>query len=189
MILEGSMAELAAQRATAADIERIEIVSREFQAAEANSDPTLPQKNREFHFAIYAAARHATLMGLVEPLWARCGPSTLALFEEFGHEQPKRKGLAPAPQGVGGDTPGDSRRGPAKPSSPTSLRRAPATSDTWQSCTRTAAPDGKLAAGSSWAAAQRRVTLPPATQPAARRYRPASGAKCSTTGGDSKNGR
>jgi DNA-binding GntR family transcriptional regulator len=92
MILEGSMAELAAQRATPADIERIEAVSEEFQAAEAVRDPTLLlQKNREFHFAIYAAARHTTLMGLVEPLWARCGPCTLALFEEVSQEQLQRK--------------------------------------------------------------------------------------------------
>jgi DNA-binding GntR family transcriptional regulator len=92
MILEGSIAELAAQRADAADIARIEAVSREFQAAEAACDPTLlNQKNREFHFAIYASARHATLMGLVEPLWARCGPCTLALFEEVSQEQLKRK--------------------------------------------------------------------------------------------------
>jgi DNA-binding GntR family transcriptional regulator len=92
MILEGSMAELAAQRATADDIARIEAVSNEFQAAEAAGDPTqLLRKNREFHFSIYATARHATLMSLVEPLWARCGPCTLALFEEVSQEQLKRK--------------------------------------------------------------------------------------------------
>lgn len=91
MILEGSMAELAAARASEADIERIEKIGEEFRAAEDARDPTLLlRKNREFHFSIYAAARHDTLMGLVEPLWARCGPCTLALFEEVSQEQLQR---------------------------------------------------------------------------------------------------
>ncbi|HWG70385.1 MAG TPA: GntR family transcriptional regulator [Steroidobacteraceae bacterium] len=88
MILEGNVARLAAERATAEDIARIEAAGRAFITAKNDSNPSLlNQRNREFHFAIYNAAHHATLMELIEPLWVRCGPCTLALFEELGHEQ------------------------------------------------------------------------------------------------------
>src|SRR5205814_8273260 len=59
VILEGQAARLAAQRADATDIERIEAANRQFLAAKATRDPTLLlHRNREFHFAIYAAAHH-----------------------------------------------------------------------------------------------------------------------------------
>lgn len=91
MLLEGRMARLAAQRADASDLERIEQASRAFPAARASNTPTLiNQKNREFHFAIYHAARQPTLMGLIEPLWVRCGPCTVALFVDLGAEKVKR---------------------------------------------------------------------------------------------------
>jgi DNA-binding GntR family transcriptional regulator len=91
MILEGSLTELATERATAEDIARIDKASQEFLAAGAAGDATLLlRKNREFHFSIYAAARHATLTALIEPLWARSGPCTLALFEDLTEEQIKR---------------------------------------------------------------------------------------------------
>jgi DNA-binding GntR family transcriptional regulator len=90
MILEGNIARIAAQRATPDDINRIEAASRAFLSAKNNKSPSLlNQRNREFHFAIYETARHSTLMELIEPLWVRCGPCTLALFEELGHEQIK----------------------------------------------------------------------------------------------------
>jgi GntR family transcriptional regulator, colanic acid and biofilm gene transcriptional regulator len=85
------MARLAAQRADPEDLERIEQASRAFSAARASSSPTLiNQKNREFHFSIYQAARQATLMELIEPLWVRCGPCTVALFVDLGAEKVKR---------------------------------------------------------------------------------------------------
>ena len=90
MILEGNVARIAASRAVAEDIVRIETASRAFLSAKNNKNPSmLNQRNREFHFAIYETARHSTLMELIEPLWVRCGPCTLALFEELGHEQIK----------------------------------------------------------------------------------------------------
>jgi len=96
VILEGQAARLAAQRADATDIERIEAANRQFLAAKATRDPTLLlHRNREFHFAIYAAAHHSTLTGLIEPLWVRSGPCTLALFEELGSEQIKRGAAVP----------------------------------------------------------------------------------------------
>lgn len=91
MLLEGHLARLAAQRADAGDLESIEQASRAFSAARTPGTPTLiQQRNREFHFAIYQAARQPTLMELIEPLWVRCGPCTVALFVDLGAEKIKR---------------------------------------------------------------------------------------------------
>jgi DNA-binding GntR family transcriptional regulator len=96
MIIEGNLARLAAQRADENEIALIEAASREFTSARVARDPTrLLQKNREFHFAIYAAAHQATLVGMIEPLWVRCGPCTLTLFEEMGPEQVKKSAANP----------------------------------------------------------------------------------------------
>lgn len=101
VILEGQAARLAAQRADETDIARLAAANREFLAARTTRDPTgLLQRNRKFHFAIYAAAHHATLLALIEPLWVRCGPCTLALFEELGSEQIKRGAAAPHRQAL-----------------------------------------------------------------------------------------
>jgi DNA-binding GntR family transcriptional regulator len=96
MIIEGNLARLAAQRANEADLARIEATAREFGSAKVARDPTLLlQKNREFHFAIYAAAHQPTLMSMIEPLWVRCGPCMLVLFEEMGPEQVKKSASSP----------------------------------------------------------------------------------------------
>jgi len=100
--LEGFAARLAAERATAEDIARAEEAERDFLNAHESGDPSLLlERNRKFHFAIYAAARHETLLQLIEPLWVRCGPCTLALFEEltaervkWGASTPHRKAVA-----------------------------------------------------------------------------------------------
>jgi DNA-binding GntR family transcriptional regulator len=93
MLLEGHMARLAAERADAADLERIEQASRAFPTARGGSPTVIQQRNREFHFAIYQAARQSTLMELIEPLWVRCGPCTVALFVDLGAEKVKRGAL------------------------------------------------------------------------------------------------
>jgi DNA-binding GntR family transcriptional regulator len=90
VVLEGCAARLAAERATANDIARAEEAEDDFLNAHATGDPSLLlEKNRKFHFAIYSAARHETLLQLIEPLWVRCGPCTLALFEELTAERVK----------------------------------------------------------------------------------------------------
>lgn len=91
MLLEGHMARLAAERADAAELERIEQASRAFLSAKVPSAPTvIQQRNREFHFAIYEAAHQPTMLELIEPLWVRCGPCTVALFVDLGVEKIKR---------------------------------------------------------------------------------------------------
>jgi DNA-binding GntR family transcriptional regulator len=91
MLLEGHMARLAAERASADDLERIEQASRAFLSAKVPSAPTvIQQRNRDFHFAIYEAAHQPTMLELIEPLWVRCGPCTVALFVDLGVEKIKR---------------------------------------------------------------------------------------------------
>lgn len=90
ILIEGHMARLAAQRADTRDITRIEQASRAFLCAKVPGEPTsIQQKNREFHFAVYEAAHQPTLMALIEPLWVRCGPCTVALFLDLGPEKIK----------------------------------------------------------------------------------------------------
>lgn len=90
VILEGFAARLAAERATPEDIARAEEAEHAFLNAHETGDPSLLlERNRKFHFAIYSAARHETVLQLIEPLWVRCGPCTLALFEELTAERVK----------------------------------------------------------------------------------------------------
>jgi DNA-binding GntR family transcriptional regulator len=101
MLLEGHMARLAAERANARDLERIEQASRAFLSAKVPSGPTaIQQRNREFHFAIYEAAHKPTILELIEPLWVRCGPCTVALFVDLGAEKVKRGATAPHQQAL-----------------------------------------------------------------------------------------
>ena len=115
ILLEGELAALAAQRADADDITRIERANDELASARVSRDPSLSLKrNREFHFAVYAAARHNTMFELVEPLWVRCGPSLLALFEELGSDQIKRnasKRHQATLEGILARRPADAQRG------------------------------------------------------------------------------
>lgn len=91
MLLEGHMARLAAERADSDDLERIEQASRAFLSAKVPSAPTvIQQRNRDFHFSIYEAAHQPTMLELIEPLWVRCGPCTVALFVDLGAEKIKR---------------------------------------------------------------------------------------------------
>ncbi len=115
ILLEGELAALAAQRADAEDIARIERANDELASARVSRNPSLSLKrNREFHFAVYAAAHHATMFELVEPLWVRCGPSLLALFEELGSDQIKRaasKRHQATLEGILARRPADAQRG------------------------------------------------------------------------------
>jgi DNA-binding GntR family transcriptional regulator len=70
ILLEGQLAVLAAQRADADDMARIQRAHDDFVSVRPSRDPSLPLKrNREFHFAVYCAAHHTTMFSLVEPLW------------------------------------------------------------------------------------------------------------------------
>jgi DNA-binding GntR family transcriptional regulator len=114
-LIEGQLAKLAAQRAGADDLDRIEEANEKFVSARNSRDPSaVLRHNREYHFAIYAAAHHPTLFNLVEPLWVRCGSSMLALFEELGEDHIKRtasKNHQTILEGIRTHSPDDAERG------------------------------------------------------------------------------
>ena len=78
--IEGLAAELAALNATDEQIEAI----RQFQSDSERAGRGSQERNRDFHFAVYAASGSAVLMPLIESLWLQFGPylsRMLALIE------------------------------------------------------------------------------------------------------------
>lgn len=73
--LEGEAAALAAERATATQIDAIVQADARCQKAQASGrmDRFLPA-NQQFHFAIYAAAHSELLLSMIETLWLQIGP-------------------------------------------------------------------------------------------------------------------
>lgn len=84
ILLEGRAAELAARHATKHDLQIIEEWHARMQKAvqQRDTDEVL-HCNREFHFAIYGAARHQLLFQTIEPLWLRSGPYFRAVFNDM----------------------------------------------------------------------------------------------------------
>lgn len=75
--LEGLAAETATRHATDADIAEITHHHEIFTAESAKDDPdgaVAIRANKDFHFAIYRAARMPRLMQIVENLWLEVGP-------------------------------------------------------------------------------------------------------------------
>ncbi len=75
IVVEGLAAKLAAPRADALLILQLKKFNFEMGEAAAAKDwlPAL-QRNQEFHFAIYRAAKSAQLFEIIESLWLRQGP-------------------------------------------------------------------------------------------------------------------
>lgn len=79
LIVEGAAAGTAATSAEKGDVARMMAIAEEAEAAFVAEDASLAlRKNREFHFSVYAAARHETLLQIIEMLWVRIGPYMLA---------------------------------------------------------------------------------------------------------------
>lgn len=75
--IEGFAASLAATGRTAADLDAIARAERAFadEAALPEPDPArVISLNKEFHFAIYAAAGSPVLMSIISGLWLKAGP-------------------------------------------------------------------------------------------------------------------
>lgn len=87
LALEGLATELAVDRIT-------EDEARALSALEARHSATVElrdvyemlERNRDFHFAIYAAARSPVLHSLIESLWLRYGPFMRLLSEHIAPE-------------------------------------------------------------------------------------------------------
>jgi DNA-binding GntR family transcriptional regulator len=89
--LEGEAAALAAERATPAEVLRIEQAAQRTQKARdvGHMDKFLAA-NQEFHFTVYRAAHSDLLQALIETLWLQIGPH-LALLLEFSGDESQRE--------------------------------------------------------------------------------------------------
>lgn len=73
--IEGLTAELAAARATEADIARlVKILEVEIEADDARRVESSVAQNREFHFSLYRLSGSAVLLPIIESLWLQFGP-------------------------------------------------------------------------------------------------------------------
>lgn len=82
--IEGVAARWAAESITAEELARLDELIATMEACSANGEQrAFVPANREFHFAIYRAARSDCLMTMIEPLWLQIGPY-LALLRGSG---------------------------------------------------------------------------------------------------------
>jgi DNA-binding GntR family transcriptional regulator len=82
ILLEGEAAALAAVRSNDDDLLAIEQAAARAERAHRSNkiDPFLTA-NREFHFAVYAAAHSDLLQSMIEKLWLQVGPHLGALVD------------------------------------------------------------------------------------------------------------
>jgi DNA-binding GntR family transcriptional regulator len=85
-LLEGAAAEAAATRITEAELRELEKIQAAFVKAAATDPKRASFHNRQFHFAIMAAARLPTLSAILESLWVSMGP----LLQIFHIKTPQR---------------------------------------------------------------------------------------------------
>ena len=75
LAIEGLTAEMAAARATGADVARLaRILDAEIAADDAARVEASVAQNREFHFTLYRLSGSAVLMPIIESLWLQFGP-------------------------------------------------------------------------------------------------------------------
>jgi DNA-binding GntR family transcriptional regulator len=81
--LEGLAAEVAAERATEADIARLNEIHPLYTAADRHDLPGEAFRlNRDFHFAVYGMSRLSMLVSHIESLWTSMGPMLTIFFME-----------------------------------------------------------------------------------------------------------
>jgi DNA-binding GntR family transcriptional regulator len=87
LTIEPKLAELAAPKLTAAQIDRLEAIDGAVnRAIEAGNLPDYLAANHAFHFALYEAAEAPVLLDLARSLWLRAGPSLRAVIDRYGRE-------------------------------------------------------------------------------------------------------
>lgn len=87
LAIEPKLAELAAPRLTAAQIDRLEVIDAAVnRAIDAGKLPDYLAANHAFHFALYEAAEAPVLIDLARSLWLRAGPSLRAVIDRYGRE-------------------------------------------------------------------------------------------------------
>jgi DNA-binding GntR family transcriptional regulator len=81
--IEGSAAGWAASTITRAELEGARVLDGEMKdSATRGATADYLSRNREFHFAVYRAARSTVLLPIIERLWLRAGPWLNILREE-----------------------------------------------------------------------------------------------------------
>jgi DNA-binding GntR family transcriptional regulator len=87
LAIEPKLAELAAPKLTAEQIDRLEAIDGAVtRAIEAGKLPDYLAANHAFHFALYEAAEAPVLLDLARSLWLRAGPSLRAVIDRYGRE-------------------------------------------------------------------------------------------------------
>jgi DNA-binding GntR family transcriptional regulator len=87
LAIEPKLAELAAPKLKAAQIDRLEGIDGAVnRAIEAGKLPDYLAANHAFHFALYEAAEAPVLMDLARSLWLRAGPSLRAVIDRYGRD-------------------------------------------------------------------------------------------------------
>ncbi|MCW5770332.1 MAG: GntR family transcriptional regulator [Rhodospirillaceae bacterium] len=82
--IEGLAAELAAQRASAEDVQSLgRLVSAEARADDDNRPDVSVEQNQAFHFALYKLSGSKVLPPIIEGLWLQIGPYIRRSAEEF----------------------------------------------------------------------------------------------------------
>jgi DNA-binding GntR family transcriptional regulator len=90
-LLEGIAARRAALYAEADEVDALERVNEEFKAAIARSDvKRICQKNLEFHFRLYQAARSSILLEIIERLWVQNAPFLTLFVKELLERHSRR---------------------------------------------------------------------------------------------------
>jgi len=87
MSLEGLAAEQAAARMTRKELERVTRLGAAMRrdVAHRHDVAAFLVTNREFHFAIYEAARSPLLLSMIKSLWLRVAPFFFAICRNHGH--------------------------------------------------------------------------------------------------------
>ncbi len=84
LAMETLAAEMATERVTAKDIDRLQtLLDAEKKADDARDIPTSVQLNMQFHFTLYAIAGSSTLMPFIESLWLQIGPAMRQSADSF----------------------------------------------------------------------------------------------------------
>jgi DNA-binding GntR family transcriptional regulator len=84
LALEGLAAELAAERATKADVDALaKIVDEEVKADEQLHVESSVSRNLEFHFRLYSVSGSTVLLPIIEGLWLQIGPNIRRAAEAF----------------------------------------------------------------------------------------------------------
>lgn len=87
LALEGLATELAVQRITDDEARALsDLEARHRATVELRDVYEMLERNRDFHFAIYAAARSPVLLSLIESLWLRYGPFMRLLSKHIAPE-------------------------------------------------------------------------------------------------------